>query len=1118
MNLKKVTFYLLSLFAAAVGFVLILLFFAWITRPDLSDSIPAYSREQVESISRMRKTPMDPNHPLVVYRPVNYEEGKQASWYPRHEAPLLTDLVRQGLLPPVDQRTGPEPVVVEGVDGIGTYGGTWYRVSPQSIVPEEIISRLSYVTLVRWSPQGYPIVPHVAKAFEVSADNREFIFHLRKGMRWSDGHPFTADDILFWWKYIANEKSILAEVPGIMKVQGRPGKMEKIDTYTFKITFPFPNGIFLAQLASDGMNGGGETYANMLSYPAHYLRPYHPMIGDPDIIRQRLEATGLQNAAALFRNMLYDVQNYPDYPRLWPWIYRKYQASPPYSLVRNPYYWMVDTQGHQLPYIDSLVFTQRTQEMIPIAAANGEVSMQLRYIPFEEYTHLMSQAENSGYEIYHWYSGDRSQFLMTCNLNYRIDPDKAESRNKHALLNNPRFRQALSLAIHRENIIRAEYSGMAEPAQCAPGPESYFYNPELYTSFTRYDPAGANQRLDEIGLRQRDSEGYRTYQDGRRMTFYLNVASSFGSPGIVQMVVDDWAEVGIRAIPRFINRRLFYIEAMSLQHDLNVWMGNSEFLPVISPRYFVPSDTSCYFAIGYARWYYKGGLYGDPASLAAGCIPPPPDSDCRKVMELYDGQLRRYSRPEQQKKVMDQILRINAGNLWTINISTPPPTLVIVNKDLKNVPRTAVSCWEFKTPGNAGLETYFFEHPAAHPGHIREMQDILAAMKMPPNLKFIETESSGQSSRQGARFVQAFIRLCLLGILLFLFLLAVLRHPFLAKRILIMIPTLLIVSVLIFIIIQAPPGDYVTSRIMMLQEMGDASRIQEVKDLREMFWLDQPVWVQYGRWMGLKWFVTFDSADKGLLQGHLGRTMDGGRSVNDLVGDRILLTILISLGSILLTWSLAFPIGIYSAVKQYSLGDYIITLFGFMGMCIPPFLLALIAIYACKAVFGVSVSGLFSSEYGVQPHWDWNKGIDLLKHIWLPIAVLSIGGTAGMIRILRGNLLDELKKPYVITAKAKGLRPVRLLFRYPVRLALNPFVSGIGALFPQLISGGAIVAVVLSLPTVGPMMLDALMIEDMYLAGSMLMVLSLLGVVGTLISDLLLLWLDPRIRFRTGTR
>jgi ABC-type dipeptide/oligopeptide/nickel transport system permease component len=246
--------------------------------------------------------------------------------------------------------------------------------------------------------------------------------------------------------------------------------------------------------------------------------------------------------------------------------------------------------------------------------------------------------------------------------------------------------------------------------------------------------------------------------------------------------------------------------------------------------------------------------------------------------------------------------------------------------------------------------------------------------------------------------------------------------------------------------------------------------------------------------------------------------MASNKEVSQIVGDRILLTIILSLCSILITWAVAMPIGIYSAVRQYSIGDYLFTFVGFIGMCIPSFLLAVVMMYLAQEWFGMQMVGLFSPKYALQPYWDWAKFVDLLKHLWLPVVILGIGSTGGMIRVMRGNLLDELKKPYVTTARAKGVRPMRLLLKYPVRLALNPFISGIGGLFPALISGGTLISVVLSLPTVGPLMLEAMLAEDTLLAGSMLMVLSLLGVFGVLVSDLLLLWLDPRIRFEGGSR
>ena len=238
----------------------------------------------------------------------------------------------------------------------------------------------------------------------------------------------------------------------------------------------------------------------------------------------------------------------------------------------------------------------------------------------------------------------------------------------------------------------------------------------------------------------------------------------------------------------------------------------------------------------------------------------------------------------------------------------------------------------------------------------------------------------------------------------------------------------------------------------------------------------------------------------------MGYSMETLRPVNQMVGDRIWLTMLVSLLTIVMTWAIAVPVGIYTAVKQYSLMDYILTLVAFLGMCVPGFLLVLVL------MAWTGIDGLFSAEYAMQPHWDLGKVLDMLSHIWLPVLVTGIGGSAGMIRVMRANLLDELRKPYVITARAKGVRPGKLLFKYPVRLALNPFISGIGGLFPSLISGSSIIAIVMSLPTVGPLMLAALFNQDMNMAGSMLMVLSSLAVFGTLVSDLLLMVVDPRIR------
>ncbi len=375
-----------------------------------------------------------------------------------------------------------------------------------------------------------------------------------------------------------------------------------------------------------------------------------------------------------------------------------------------------------------------------------------------------------------------------------------------------------------------------------------------------------------------------------------------------------------------------------------------------------------------------------------------------------------------------------------------------------------------------------------------------------------------QENYESGRLLGFFLRLLIIGGVGIGLVLIALRHPFVGRRLALMIPTLAVISVIVFIIVQLPPGDYVATKVMEFEMQGTAASTQAIEDLRNDFYLDHSLAMRYLRWVGLLWFTSFAPEDMGLLQGNMGLSMEHNRSVNDVVGDRVVLTIFVSTATLLFTWALALPIGIYSAVRQYSTGDYVVTFLGFLGMSVPGFLLAIVLMYAGNHWFGVSVSGLFSPEFATTPEWSWAKAVDLLKHVWLPVVVLGLGGTAGMIRVMRANLLDELRKPYVTTARAKGVRPLTLLFKYPVRLALNPFVSGLGALFPQLISGGAIVALVLSLPMVGPVMLDALLAEDVYLAGSILVVMSLLGVVGTLASDLLLLWLDPRIRIGGGAR
>lgn len=321
------------------------------------------------------------------------------------------------------------------------------------------------------------------------------------------------------------------------------------------------------------------------------------------------------------------------------------------------------------------------------------------------------------------------------------------------------------------------------------------------------------------------------------------------------------------------------------------------------------------------------------------------------------------------------------------------------------------------------------------------------------------------------------------------------------RRLLMMIPTLVVISILVFIIIQLPPGDYIESHIAELQSQGESVDPQKIQFLREEYGLDKPMWQQYLTWA------------TGMLRGDFGYSFEYDLPVSEVVGDRMFLTVLISFITILFTWAIAFPIGIYSATHQYSWGDYGLTFLGFIGLATPNFLLALVMLYFANIWFGTSIGGLMDPEYIDQP-WSWEKLKSVLAHLWIPVVVIGTSGTAGMIRRLRANLLDELKKQYVTTAKAKGLKPMKLVMKYPLRMALNFFIADIGSLLPSIISGAEIVAIVMSLPTTGPMLLSALQSQDMYLAGSFLMFLALLTVIGVLVSDLLLAWIDPRIRLQ----
>ena len=323
---------------------------------------------------------------------------------------------------------------------------------------------------------------------------------------------------------------------------------------------------------------------------------------------------------------------------------------------------------------------------------------------------------------------------------------------------------------------------------------------------------------------------------------------------------------------------------------------------------------------------------------------------------------------------------------------------------------------------------------------------------------------------------------------------------YIIRRIGIMIPTLFIISIISFVVIQLPPGDFLSSYVMTLRSQGDTIDDAQIAALEERYGLNQPIYMQYAKWMvGI------------FTRGDWGQSMELQKPVKELIWERMALTVVLSLTALFVSWFIAIPLGVFSATHQYSIPDYIFTFISFVGIGTPGFMLALIVMWAAQNYLGLNVGGLFSEQFILAP-WSLDKVADMLKHLWIPVLILALNGTAGGLRTTRANLLDELNKPYVETARAKGITEAKVIWKYPVRVALNPFFSTIGWELANLISGATLLSIVLSLETTGPMLLRALQSQDMYLAGSFLLLLSTLTVVGTLISDIVLAWVDPRIR------
>lgn len=616
---------------------------------------------------------------------------------PGGEAPMLAQLVEAGDLPPLEERLPAEPLVVEPVERIGTYGGTWHTALLGPADVPWFTRTVGYQYLMRWDPTFTEPIPNVVTGFEVNEDATEYTFSLREGMKWSDGEPFTADDILFWWEAVATNETLSPAPPTFMVTEDEPAVVEVIDDYSIRFTFPGgPNGLLPAQLAT----GGPSTWQpGMTSTPRHYLEQFHEDY-NPDVAELVAEE-GLDDWAQLFElkaglepqsNMQVDL------PTINPWM----MTSPlttggTVTFERNPYYWKTDPEGNQLPYIDQVGYNVvEDTEVMLLNAINGEYDMHQRHIGDTSANRaVVAENQESGdYSMFEYTSSGGSQLLIALNQTHKDETLREVFQNKD-------FRAGLSHAINRQEIIDAVYFGQGEPYQPAPLPGSPYFNEQLASQFTEYDPEMANQLLDQAGYAERDSDGFRLGPDGERISFDVAVWSDTQTwVDAMDLIVGYWQDVGVDARMDPMSRELMTELQDNNDHDAIVWWGPADGVSVIFEPYWYFPSSSGGVAAAWAKewaWWYEN----DPR----GTEPPEP---ARRQMELYD-ELIATPDFDEQVALMNEILAIAAEEFYVIGTAPTPNGFGIVKNNFHNVPDAIPNATPAAAPALTNPEQYFIE-------------------------------------------------------------------------------------------------------------------------------------------------------------------------------------------------------------------------------------------------------------------------------------------------------------------------------------------------------------------------------------------------------------------------
>lgn len=604
-----------------------------------------------------------------------------------NEAPMLADLVKEGKLPPVEERLPSEPLVVEPVEKIGKYGGTWGRVA---LSPNDtrIRDRLGYETLVRWGRDGVSIVPNLAKSWEITDDGKTYVLHLTEGVKWSDGQPFTADDVLFWYYDVMQNEELTPVFPAWLVAGNEPVNVVKTGDYTVEFQFAAPHSLFLYYLA------GPDTGALMFNYPKHHLKNLHPKYAPEKELDAKVKEAKFESWFQLFIDKANPNLN-RELPTLRPWVLKSEPTSTRLIAERNPYYWKVDTEGNQLPYIDRIAFDIiQSVEMAVMKAVSGEIDMQGRHMSIYDYPLLMENRDKGNYDVYLWNEGKAGTALY---MNQNMEGDEGTVK----LMQNLEFRTALSLALDRDEINELVYLGQAEPDHMMFPYETLRNDPEIQKLY-KYDPAEANRILDSLGLDKRDKSGFRLLPDGKPLQMTLLIGLGYPMhPDVAELVKAYWEKVGVKTALDTVSQELWWsrVQAVDYQivpHYLEFCEGFIDMS--YSSMCIVPCRALTYWAPIWGLWYESMGKNGEK-----------PDGEPRELQELFD-QLRVAASVEEQEQLTEEILEIWAKNLWVIPTAGTYKIPIVVKRNFKNVPKDASLAYPYCSPGHLNPEQFFIEN------------------------------------------------------------------------------------------------------------------------------------------------------------------------------------------------------------------------------------------------------------------------------------------------------------------------------------------------------------------------------------------------------------------------